>query len=146
MRELKARNLSALYRLLTPGDDRITYETLRLLYNGHQRGTRDVRVPRDLALMLKVSENEIRQAMRVEPNYGRFEIPDRAQGLAPDERKVVVSVIDAILTAKRGGQTWVPGTAGSEESKTGSGPIIIDDAEELRPRARQKRPDLGPGR
>lgn len=100
---LGAKTLLALYRRLPAGDDRITYETLRNLANGRQRGTRDGRVIRDLAVMLDVQPDVVRKALRADPDFGEWELPPRAQALDPQERTAVVSVIDAILRAKRAG-------------------------------------------
>lgn len=131
MGELGVRTLSALHRRLMPGGDRITYETLRLLHNGYQRNTRDPRVPRDIALMLDVGESDVRAALKIEPNFGPFELPARAQGLAPSERKVVVGVVNAIIAAKRGGTGW-PDAGGSEDVITaGDVPVVALDDPQL---------------
>lgn len=98
--ELRATGLMDLYRRLPAGDDRITYETFRLLANGRQRNIRGDRVFRDLALILAVDENTVRASIGAEPMYGPWELPDRAVRLDPDERNLVVNVIDGLLRAK----------------------------------------------
>lgn len=102
MGELQITSLLALHRRLTDPDS-ITYETVRNLANGKQRGTRDDRVIRDLAIMLAVDEATVREAVGADPTYGPWELPPRAQGLDPQEREVVISVVDALLRAKRAG-------------------------------------------
>ncbi|QXT62720.1 hypothetical protein [Tessaracoccus palaemonis] len=101
MGELQITSLLALHRRLPEGS--ISYETVRNLANGKQRGTRDERVIRDLATMLSVKEDVVRAALGAEPNYGPWELPERAQGLDQHERQVVVSMVDALLRAKRTG-------------------------------------------
>lgn len=137
MGEMGVKSIAELHRRLPEGEDRIAYETVRLLSNGDQRNTRDPRVPRDLALILDVAEDQVRAALKIEPNFGIFELPPRAQGLAPSERKVVLSVVDAIITAKRGGTGWLD-AGGSEDPEPAAGPdgpndpsLVIDDEEEL---------------
>lgn len=103
MGEQGITSLLALHKRLPEGGDSITYETVRNLANGKQRGTRDERVIRDLATILAVNENEVRDAMGVERTYGPWEMPARAQGLDPTEREVVIGMVDALLRAKRGG-------------------------------------------
>lgn len=112
---LQVTSLTQLYRRLPPGDDRITYETLRNLRNGTQRGVRDQRTLRDLALMLDVPEDRVRRALGVGPSWGPFELPPRASGLDPTERDVVLSVVDALLRAKRG--EGRPGDAPADRSR-----------------------------
>lgn len=121
MGDLKVSTVRQLYQRLPQGDgvDRVTYETVRKLHNGEQRGSRDQRVPRDLALMLEVSENEIRSAMKMPPTFGEFELPPRAQALDPQERVVVMAVVDALLRAKRGSdaQKMITDVGGSTSSE-----------------------------
>ena len=100
MREEGLDSVRALYRRLPDNKDRVTYETVRKLANGEQRGTRDPRVFRDLAIMLRVDENDVRTALNELPTYGDWELPPRAQSLNPDERATVMNVVDAILRAK----------------------------------------------
>lgn len=99
--ELHAAGLMDLYRRLPEGTGRITYETFRLLANGKQRGHRGGRVFRDVALILSVTENDVREAMGAEPEYGDWELPARANALDPTERELVLRVIDGLLRAKR---------------------------------------------
>lgn len=101
MREQDIDCVRSLYRRLPDAHDRVTYETVRKLANGEQRGTRDTRVFRDLAIMLRVDENDVRAAMGVPPTYGEWQLPPRAQSLNLDERAAVMGVVDAILRAKR---------------------------------------------
>lgn len=101
--ELGARSVLELYRRLPDGDDRITYETFRKLAIAEQRGSRDPRVPRDVALILDASESAVRAALDMEPNLGQWSLPARAQGLDQQERAVVEQVVDALLRAKRRG-------------------------------------------
>lgn len=112
MAELQVTSLLALHRRLPQGHGSITYETVRNLANGKQRGTRDDRVIRDLASMLAVDENEVRDAMGIEHSFGEWEMPARAQGLDPHEREIVISVVDALLRAKRTG-----GSSADRQSK-----------------------------
>lgn len=116
MSRFGVQSVSALYRRLPKGDDRMTYETFRKLKTGEQRGSRDPRVVRDLQIILAESEATIRAALEIGPTYGPWELPPRAQGLNPQERKVVVEVIDTILLAKREGGTNVSTTAAKEKS------------------------------
>lgn len=53
-KERGAPSLRALYSLAELSDGGIGYVTLRRLSNGEQRGSRDSRVPRDLAMILGV--------------------------------------------------------------------------------------------
>lgn len=137
MADLGVESVRQLYNRLPnePGVQRVTYETVRKLYNGEQRGTRDERVPRDLALMLEVSENEVRAALAMPPAYGQFDLPPRAQGLAPQERDVVMAVVDALLRARRGTDAKKSGAAvgaGPAEPEPAAGsatPLHIKDAE-----------------
>ena len=101
MAELNAASMQALYRRLPDGDDRISYETLRNLANGTQRATRSPRIPRDLALMLEVTEAEVLDALGIGAESGPWELPPRASGLDQHERQVVIDLIDALLRAKR---------------------------------------------
>ena len=105
MSRFGVQSVRALYRRLPDGADRMTYETFRKLSNGEQRGVRDPRVVRDLQIILEEPEPRIRAALNMGPTYGPWELPPRAQGLNPQERRVVVEVIDTILLAKRGGET-----------------------------------------
>jgi len=105
MGELRITSLRALHQRLPEGADSITYETVRNLANGKQRSTRDERVYRDLAIILAVDENVVRTAMGAGPTFGAWDMPARAQGLDPHEREIVISVVDALLRAKRGGSS-----------------------------------------
>lgn len=125
MGELGTKSVRELYQRLPDDGDCVTYETVRKLYNGEQRGTRDERVPRDLALMLGVDENVVREAMSIPPTYGPWEIPPRAQSLDPDERDAVMGVIDALLRAKRTGGTERGGTHKAEKSDEVDGPSVL---------------------
>lgn len=95
-------SLAQLYRRLPDGDDRITYETLRNLANGKQRGARGSRVPRDLAIILGVPESDIRESMGVPASHGPWELPQQAEMLDPEERGVVLGVVNALIRAKSG--------------------------------------------
>ena len=124
-RDLGAAKVAELYRRLPDGEDRITYETVRKLANGEQRSAREPRVFRDLALILSVDESVVRLAMGVEPSYGEFEMPPRAQGLDHHERDVVLGVMDALLRAKRqGGQHEA---RHAEAEKTPQADLTADD-------------------
>lgn len=118
-KERGASSLRALYSLAELGDGGISYETLRRLSNGEQRGSRDPRVPRDLAVILGVSERIVREALAMEPDYGMWELPPRAQGLDARERDTVERVIDAILEAKRRGGTNDNRSAAPEKIDSG---------------------------
>lgn len=123
MAELSVPSLLALHRRLPEGADSITYETVRNLANGKQRGTRDDRVIRDLASMLAVDENDVRDAMGIEHSFGEWEMPARAQGLDSHEREIVISVVDALLRAKR--------TGGPSADRQFKAPKSDDDGEAL---------------
>jgi len=88
-KERGAPSLRALYSLAELSDGGIGYVTLRRLSNGEQRGSRDSRVPRDLAMILGVSERMVREALAMEPDHGMWELPPRAQGLDAREHDTV---------------------------------------------------------
>lgn len=76
------------------------YETFRLIANGKHSG----RISEEVVaafVALGIGEREVRRAaghqMEVVP--GPFALPDRANRLTLPQREVVVSVVDAILTA-----------------------------------------------
>lgn len=74
-----------------------TYEVFRRIRNGHTSITDPTASA--LATMLKVPVDEVYAAARIRPRLGRFELPTRADRLDPQQRQVVLSVVDAILDA-----------------------------------------------
>lgn len=78
-----------------------TYEVFRRIRNGHTRIT-DVTASA-LATMLDVPEEDVYRAARIAPRLGRFELPTRADRLDDQQRQVVLSVVDAILSASQAG-------------------------------------------
>ena len=132
MADLEVDSLSALHRRLPADDGRVTYETVRNLANGKQRTVREDRVLNALADMLDVEVNAVRAALQMEPDYGEWQLPDRAQGLDPQERQVVVSVIDALLRAKRTGGQKDAGDAEAEKtSNEGVRPNVTQGGQRL---------------
>ena len=94
------RTLRAAYMALPKGGDWVTYEVVRRATKGHTRITD--RAARTLATMLAVGEDEVRRAAGQRPRLGPFELPPRADRLSESERGVVLSVVDAILSAAEG--------------------------------------------
>lgn len=142
-KERGASSLRALYSLAELGDGGISYETLRRLSNGEQRGSRDPRVPRDLAVILGVSERIVREALAMEPDYGMWELPPRAQGLDARERDTVERVIDAILEAKRRGGTNDTSSAAPEKIRDGRSAGASHDIGNAIPALQNGSPDTG---
>lgn len=143
MKELGATSIRALHARLPDDDDRISPETVRLLRSGRQKDAGD-RTIRDLALMLGVSENEVRRALDLPPTYGPWQIPDRANVLTPKERTVVMSVIDALVSARTEEKSWARGNASSEEADQGEAPEVEDSGAsvtQLRPEQPDDQPD-----
>ncbi|MCL8026352.1 hypothetical protein [Nocardioides bruguierae] len=77
-----------------------TYEVFRRIRNGHTRITDTTASA--LATMLDVPLSDVYRAAGIAPRLGRFELPTRADRLDQDQRKVVLSVVDAILKAGEG--------------------------------------------
>lgn len=127
MKELGASSIRALHARLPDDGDRISSETVRLLKNGQQKDAGD-RTIRDLALMLGVSENEVRQALDLPPTYGPWQIPERANVLTPRERTVVMSVIDALVSARTEEKQWASGNASSEDVDQSGAPEAMEDS------------------
>lgn len=100
MGELHLKSVRDMWRRLPDDPDRISYETVRLLANGQQRTVNEQRVIDDLVLILGVDENQIRASLALPPSYGPWDLPPRAQVLDPQERTVVMSVVEALLRAK----------------------------------------------
>lgn len=94
------RTLRSAHQALPAGGDWVTYEVVRRVSKGHARITD--RAARTLATMLAVGEDEIRQAAGQRSKLGPFELPPRAERLNESERGVVLSVVDAILSAAEG--------------------------------------------
>lgn len=76
------------------------YETLRLIGTGQHSGRISEEVVTAL-VALGISEREVRRAAghQMEVMPGPFALPDRANRLTLPQREVVLSVVDAILTA-----------------------------------------------
>lgn len=75
-----------------------TYEVFRRIQNeGHTK----IKGPtvRTLATMLKVDENEIRAAARQAPAGEPFVLPERAAKLTPEQRKIVLSLVDEFVAS-----------------------------------------------
>lgn len=94
------RTLRSAYMALPKDGDWVTYEVVRRAAKGHTRITD--RAARTLATMLAVDEDQVRRAAGQRPNLGTFELPPRASRLNEGERSVVLSVVDAILSAAEG--------------------------------------------
>lgn len=94
------RTLRAAYLALPKDGDWVTYEVVRRATKGHTRITD--RAARTIATMLAVDEDDVRRAAGQRPDLGPFELPPRADRLSESERGVVLSVVDAILSAAEG--------------------------------------------
>lgn len=88
-----------------------TYEVFRRIRNGHTGITDNTASA--LATMLEVSVNDIYAAAKIRPRLGRFSLPTRADRLDSAQRKVVLGVVDAILSA----QEQAPASAGDDMSR-----------------------------
>jgi hypothetical protein len=78
---------------------KVSYETLRLIVSGRHSGNIGEEVAEGLALALDVPLSRIYTAAARRAPLGRFELPRRADRLNRSEREVILSVVDAILTA-----------------------------------------------
>lgn len=76
----------------------ISYELVRRVRESGHTNISD-RAADAIATMLDVAVSDVLLAAGQRPRLGRFELPRRADRLNDDERKVVVQVVDAILTA-----------------------------------------------
>lgn len=111
------RTLRSAHMALPAGGDWVSYEVVRRVSKGHARITD--RAARTLATMLKVGEDEVRRAAGQRPKLGPFELPPRAARLSESERGVVLSVVDAILSAAEGDAR--PSTQSDTSQAPGSG-------------------------
>lgn len=100
MDDLGLTRLSELHRRLPHGDDYVSYETLRRAAAGQQ--VEGEKMLRAVAIMCGVPENTVRAAAGQPLAHGEWELPAAAQSLTIPERRVVESVIDAIVRAKKG--------------------------------------------
>lgn len=119
MAELGRRSVMDMWRALPDQAGRTSYETIRLLVNGQQKTVKEDRVIADLAAMLEVSEAQVRESLQLLPSFGRWDLPPRAQALDPQERDVVISVVDALLRAR--GQGASDGGITRQKRITGTG-------------------------
>lgn len=125
------RTLRSAHMALPAGGDWVSYEVVRRVSKGHARITD--RAARTLATMLKVGEDEVRRAAGQRPKLGPFELPPRAARLSESERGVVLSVVDAILSAAEGDAR--PSTQSDTSQAPGSGAHVhqMPSAEALDP-------------
>lgn len=80
----------------------VSYETLRLIVKGEHSGRISPQVAEGLSLALQVPLEQIYAAARKRAPQGPFMLPPEADSLDPKERKAVLSVVDAILSAHEG--------------------------------------------
>jgi hypothetical protein len=78
---------------------KVSYETLRLLKLGQHSGAISAEVAEGLALALDVPLSTVLEVAGQRIPLGPFVLPKRAETLTKAERAVVLSVVDAILTA-----------------------------------------------
>jgi hypothetical protein len=78
---------------------KVSYETLRLLKLGQHSGSISAEVAEGLALALDVPLSTVLQVAGQRIPLGPFLLPKRAETLTKSERAVVLSVVDAILSA-----------------------------------------------
>lgn len=95
--ELGYSSLRAMYRAADLASDAITYESLRRFASGETTATRRPHTVRDLALICRVSEEQIRTAEAGYTPPGGWQKYDR---LTESEKKAVEGVMDAILAAR----------------------------------------------
>lgn len=81
----------------------VSYETCRKILKGEHSGHISDPTADALSIMLDVSVGEILTAAGQRPRLGKFSLPSRADRLDDRERRVVLSVVDAILDAAEGG-------------------------------------------
>lgn len=96
-RDLGNPSLAAMYRMGDLPEDGITYEAFRQLAKGITASTRRPTTVRDLALICRVSEDEVRSAEAGYTPPGGWQKYDR---LTVSEKKAVEGVMDAILAAR----------------------------------------------
>lgn len=124
-------------------DGRVSYETFRRIEKGTHTKIGD-EVADALAIALDVPVSTVLAAAGQRPRLGKFELPRRADRLNEDERRVVVSVVDAILTAGQRDQDQ----PGAEPSGTNVTEMRVAGRADERPRvkrAARKRPDYTGG-
>src|SRR4051794_17554968 len=78
---------------------KVSYETLRLLKIGQHSGAISPDVAEGLALALDVPLTTVLEVAGQRIPLGPFVLPKRAETLTKGERAVVLSVVDAILSA-----------------------------------------------
>lgn len=108
----------------------ISYETVRLIHQGEHSGNISDETADALALMWRVDVDEVLRAAGQRPRLGDFELPRRAQRLTAKERRIVLSVIDAILDA----------TEDEDSAEVGAGPIAIAARGDKDPKRQRKGP------
>jgi hypothetical protein len=86
---------------------KVSYETLRLLKIGQHSGAISTEVAEGLALALDVPLTTVLEVAGQRIPLGPFVLPKRAETLTKAERAVVLSVVDAILTAAAQDRTSV---------------------------------------
>lgn len=80
------------------GKPLISYETARLAFNGEHTRIGD-RAADAFAVILDVGVSDVLIAAGQRPRLGPFRLPTRADRLDDKQRKVVLAVVDAILSA-----------------------------------------------
>jgi hypothetical protein len=90
-------SLAAMYRAAGLPSDGISYQSFRRLAKGEASSTRRPTTVRDLALICRVSEEQIRSAEAGYTPPGGWQKYDR---LTESEKKAVEGVMDAILAAR----------------------------------------------
>ena len=97
-RDLGYSSLRAMYRAASlPNRGALTYESFRRLAKGETAATRREYTVHDLALICRVSEDEVRSAEAGYTPPGGWQKYDR---LTVSEKKAVEGVMDAILAAR----------------------------------------------
>lgn len=79
----------------------VSKETIRMIAVGEHGGDLDEATIDGLAKGLGIDIEQLTDAVGQRPILGRFELPRRADRLTLPERRVVLAVIDAILSAAR---------------------------------------------
>ena len=86
-------------RAAARSEGKVSYETLRLLKLGQHSGAISPEVAEGLALALDVPLATVLEVAGQRIPLGAFVLPKRAETLTKAERAVVLSVVDAILSA-----------------------------------------------
>lgn len=87
-------------------DGKVSYETLRLLARGEHSGKISDETVAGLAFALDVPRSRVLAAMgrSITQPLPKFELPEKADQLTRAQRKVVLSVVDGLLSAYEQGR------------------------------------------